>query len=126
MLLSDDYQYKKIKKISECNSALTDKKPFLTGLDYLNDSLMVKIEIAGKVEQYIFLIGVGNYEENWKLIPLDSSLFINFKAYNNSIYGIGRDLGLTGDFDKDWNFHFGIPKTTYLNKYNLAKILLRL
>lgn len=121
MLLSDDYQYKKIKKISECNSALTDKKPFLTGLDYLNDSLMVKIEIAGKVEQYIFLIGNGNYEENWKLIPLDSSLFINFNAYDNSIYGIGRDLGLTGDFDKDWKFHFGIPKTTYLNKYDLAK-----
>lgn len=121
LILSDSYKTLVNKKLEDCSPILKGKSPFIRSIDFLKDSLMIAIYSTNKYYEYRFLIGEDNYENNWKLIPIDTTIRTNFYSNNDNLYGIEQDLSVTGNVDEDWKYGAGIPKNLYLTKYDMKK-----
>lgn len=86
-------------------------------MDYLNDSLLIAINSANKYYEYRFLIGEDNYESDWKLIPIDTTLRTYLYPYKDNLYDFSSDIG----YIDGWKSRAGIPENIYLTKFDLSK-----
>lgn len=117
LILSDNYKVLSNKNLEGCSPILKEKSPFILSMDYLNDSLLIAINSANKYYEYRFLIGEDNYESDWKLIPIDTTLRTYLYPYKDNLYGFSSDIG----YIDGWKSRAGIPENIYLTKFDLSK-----
>ncbi|MFA7327196.1 MAG: T9SS type A sorting domain-containing protein [Candidatus Kapaibacterium sp.] len=121
LIVSDIYKLLINKYLEDFSPILKGKKPYISRLDYINDSLMIEIKIVinSKPYKYIFLIGEDNYENDWKILPVDIIAHTNYKQYKDNLYDIDQEFLLQDESNKNWRYDFRIPLNLFLKKYDL-------